>query len=107
MDELDATQKRGHVGVVLGHVRLVGPDPVVQPGEELDVIRDSPRQLLRRVDVRVDKAWATLEANHLLSNKTSLLLLVLWMESSPAMYGIAWDGILLEQQGGWSIHVAS
>lgn len=38
---------------------LVGPDPPVQPRHQVDVVGDSPRQLLRRVHVRVDEPYQT------------------------------------------------
>jgi hypothetical protein len=52
-DELDAAEERGGVGVLLRHVRLVGPDPTVQPRQQVNVVGDPPRELLRRVHVRV------------------------------------------------------
>jgi hypothetical protein len=54
-NELDAAEEGGGVGVLLRHVGLVWPDPPVQPRHQVDVVGDPPRQLLRRVHVRVDE----------------------------------------------------
>ena len=50
-NELDPTQERGDIRILLRHARFVRPYPLVQPRHQVHVIRDPPRQLLRRVHV--------------------------------------------------------
>ena len=55
-DELQGGHQGGDVGVLLGHVALIGPHPVVEPGDEVHVVAHAPADLLGGVDVGVDKA---------------------------------------------------
>ena len=57
MDELDAAEQGGQVGVLVRHVGLIRPDAPVQPREQVHIVRDAARQLLRRVHMRVDQAF--------------------------------------------------
>lgn len=63
-DELDAAEERRGVGVLLRHVRLIGPDPPVQPRHQVDVVGDPPRQLLRRVHVGVHKPYQSKQSSN-------------------------------------------
>lgn len=56
MNELDAAEQSGHVGILVRHGRLIWPNAAVQPGEQIHIVRDAARQLLRCVHVRVDQS---------------------------------------------------
>lgn len=57
MDELDPTEKRGEVGVLLRHARFVGPNSLMEPRLQVHVVGNAPGQLLRRVHMRVDEPY--------------------------------------------------
>jgi hypothetical protein len=55
-DLLESARERARLDVLLGERRLVRPDPVVKPGEEVDVVGEAAPQLLAQMAVSVDEA---------------------------------------------------
>ena len=56
LDLLGAAQQGGNIAVLLGHIALIGPDAVMQPGEQVHVVAQAAAQLLTGVHVGVDQA---------------------------------------------------
>jgi len=67
VNELNSAEQSGEIRVLLSHVGFIGPDAAVQPGDEIDIIGNTPTQLLRGVDMSVDEAReqdATIEVEY-------------------------------------------
>ena len=54
-DLLQTAHQRGYIGILLGHIALEGPHPLVQPGHKIHIIPDAPADLLGRMYMRVYK----------------------------------------------------
>ena len=56
-DLLQSAEEGGDVAVLLGQGRLVGPDPLMEPRQQIHVVGNASTQLLRGVAVGVDETW--------------------------------------------------
>ena len=55
-DQLQAGHQSGDIGIFLGHVGLIGPHSLVQPGHKVHVITHTAGDLLGSMDMGIDKA---------------------------------------------------
>ncbi len=55
LDLLRRTEQGGNIGILFRHTALIGPDPVMQPGQQVHIIRQPSCQLLGRMDMRIDQ----------------------------------------------------